>query len=361
MDGVEYLPPQAKSDSVKRKFNHNAFPFVPAPQNPVRPSAPLLSFIVEFANLPLDEDIGALSSLIDQHVGILKNSSQQPNQQQFRILTFSHGRATVEFPNSILSQAIINALNGTYWKSCKIMVQLLHAPKVMPPPLYYVTPPYMEYPYSYPMPYHYPASSPLDLRRLLLRLAESKSQSSRHSSLLLQMGSRQNSLASLLRGTVPENADDLETCSAEAENDDGMITITDEEGALVRVNPRRLFVGNIPFSTSWSTLKNFLVSKANAEEPGNSINIEKVKIPMRQPKLAFFNPYPFFPIQPTGLPYGFRNLTRGVSRGFAIVTTKDSYSLEKLIQLFDGTEFENRPLTVKYDRFPDINDTAGSY
>ncbi|KAL6017858.1 hypothetical protein ACNR9Z_001208 [Candidozyma auris] len=68
----------------------------------------------------------------------------------------------------------------------------------------------------------------------------------------------------------------------EDEAEEGMMTIEDESGERIEVNPCRLFVGNIPFNSTWPALKSFLISKAEEFEPNNDIEILKVEIPMQQ-------------------------------------------------------------------------------
>lgn len=160
----------------------------------------------------------------------------------------------------------------------------------------------------------------------------------------------------------------------EKADDEGMVFVDDENGQRVRVDPRRLFVGNIPFNSTWPALKNFLVSKSEEIEPNNDIEILKVEIPMQPPRelnpastmgsyyyLATLSqqlqnspggPSPHGPPPPHS---GERHPLRGLSRGFAIVTTGNKRSLEKLIEYFNEVEFENRPMTVRFDRFPNYN------
>ncbi|KAK6886484.1 hypothetical protein K6H09_005626, partial [Candida tropicalis] len=48
---------------------------------------------------------------------------------------------------------------------------------------------------------------------------------------------------------------------------------------LIKVNARRLFVGNVPYSSNWTSLKNFLINKSNELEPDTNISILRVEIP----------------------------------------------------------------------------------
>lgn len=143
------------------------------------------------------------------------------------------------------------------------------------------------------------------------------------------------------------------------------IYITNEDGQTVKVNPKRLFVGNIPFTSTWPALKNFLVTKSEEIEPDNNIEILRVEIPM-QPQTTVKNAYggsDFYldnelkqrPDMIHGGGVGSSGSGRGMSRGFAIVTTGNQESSEKLIKYFDDVDFEGRKLTVRFDKFPDFN------
>jgi hypothetical protein len=78
---------------------------------------------------------------------------------------------------------------------------------------------------------------------------------------------------------------------------------------------RRLFIGNIPYSTEWMDLKDFL------RQAGN---IQRVEIPSD---------------------------ATGMSRGFAIATFETDREAERAITEFDGASFQGRYLTVRWDRF----------
>lgn len=107
-----------------------------------------------------------------------------------------------------------------------------------------------------------------------------------------------------------------------------------------KVNTRKLFIGNVPFSSNWMSLKKFLVTKSNEIEPGNDLQILRVEIPM----------------QTTEGMYGMDQFSMtSKSRGFAIVTTGNKETSSKLIEMFDTVEFEGRPLTVRFDRFPEFS------
>lgn len=153
------------------------------------------------------------------------------------------------------------------------------------------------------------------------------------------------------------------------EDQPNFIEIPNEEGEPIKVNPCRLFVGNIPFSSTWPSLRNFLVNKCEEFEPGNDIEIIRVEIPMQSVNNAsskeFFNNLSLknlnrlnsFHLGKPSSPSKDDDVVtlRGLSRGFAIVTTGNQPSSEKIIKYFDNIEFEGRTLTVRYDKFPDFN------
>lgn len=179
------------------------------------------------------------------------------------------------------------------------------------------------------------------------------------------------------------------------------MVVKDEEGNPIKVNPCRLFVGNIPFSSTWANLKNFILAKCKEFEPDNNIEVLRVEIPMHTtPSSANstisntssrsnsrLNSFQFLTLdeashenslshepesprtesstitdtsqpqltpqlQPTPQHQGYQ---KPLSRGFAIVTTGNKESAEKIIKYFDGIEFEGRILTVRFDKFPDYN------
>ncbi|KAH3680794.1 hypothetical protein WICMUC_000145 [Wickerhamomyces mucosus] len=90
------------------------------------------------------------------------------------------------------------------------------------------------------------------------------------------------------------------------------------------IDNKRLFIGNIPYSTTWQELKDFLKNQLK-------INEFHVDIPL-------------------DLNNNSRNL--GLSRGFAIVIFDNEEDSLKCINLLDGLEFGNRILSVRFDRFP---------
>lgn len=84
----------------------------------------------------------------------------------------------------------------------------------------------------------------------------------------------------------------------------------------VPIDKQRLFVGNIPFATTWYELKAHLGSCG----PVTHVEIQTNDV--------------------------------GDSLGFALVTFEDEDTARKAIDLFDGKMFEGRALKVHYDRVP---------
>ncbi|KAK6204723.1 uncharacterized protein RJT21DRAFT_111285 [Scheffersomyces amazonensis] len=125
-----------------------------------------------------------------------------------------------------------------------------------------------------------------------------------------------------------------------------ILTRNDEDTDFIKVNPKRLFVGNVPYSSTWASLRNFFVTKAKELDPESNIIILRVEIPMQPAQNIGGDDNPYDIIQ-SGL------ITK--SRGFAIVTTGNKESSQKLIELFDNMQFEGRSLTVRYDKFPEFN------
>jgi RNA recognition motif-containing protein len=90
-------------------------------------------------------------------------------------------------------------------------------------------------------------------------------------------------------------------------------TITDLDPIPDRT---RLFIGNIPYSSEWRDLKDYL---------RNAGSILRVEIPSE---------------------------SDGASKGFAVATYASEPDAVRAIELFNGVMFQGRPLTVRFDRFP---------
>lgn len=150
-------------------------------------------------------------------------------------------------------------------------------------------------------------------------------------------------------------------------NPDYILVKNDEDDELIKVNPCRLFIGNVPYSSNWTSLRNFLLVKSKEMDPTSNLGILRVEIPIqtvnaRSKSDSYALPtYPNFDekvdmnmqmnMQMNG--HNRKNMTK--SRGFAIVITSDKESAVKLIEMLDNVEFEGRSLTVRFDKFPDYN------
>lgn len=373
-------------------FNKNAHPFFPSvpnyqnyqnyphnyPHNYVGSSFPAAQpAAVHVSNLPPE----ALAALLTEFL-----TSELPG-LTFSIPIFRSGAATVEFAAWLQASTAVDMLAGCVWLehtlSCEIdlpdqasdntlsSLAPSNATSTAASPLHRLPssslvllagllatpffPPYVPY---FPVNLDYGYFPPPDgfygdkSRRTLVQLLPPRKNSQSHKPsppFVLNMVQRRN--------------DDQPSLEADHDDvDDGLIALVDDDGNAIRVNPRRLFVGNIPFNSTWPALKNFLVTRADELEPGNGIDILRVEIPMQQPRdhdtklnsYLFVAPYPQIPEQKPDLPAR-TGSSRGLSRGFAIVTTANRTSLEKLIQHFDNADFEGRLLTVRFDRFPDYN------
>ncbi|KAG5422187.1 hypothetical protein I9W82_001282 [Candida metapsilosis] len=142
-----------------------------------------------------------------------------------------------------------------------------------------------------------------------------------------------------------------ESSSIDDHISDDFIEIPEGEGdnpdRLIKVSPTRLFVGNVPYTSTWASLRRFLIERANEIDPDNNISILRVEIPVSHMSL---NEGFFYGQGGIGQP---QIVSR--SRGFAIVTTKSRASSEKLIKLLNNVEFEGRALTIRYDKFPQFD------
>lgn len=380
---------EKRSSSVL--YNKNANPFFPACVAPppvyhnYPPRAPVL---IVFTLAP-----GALQLLFLAFV-----ASELP-EVQFSIVDFTPGLATIECLSWQHATIVLETFNGRNWLdhpiSCEIAERsdpddilgispITHLPtgSLMLPGSMPSANPYFHpfVPQFYPMEYGYYGANPVPYPYGYYGVLPGETRNSSRRSSSKSLPSGQNSsykppppfVLNLVqtRETQPDLADEAGTQPDDA-LDDGLIAMDDEEGGTLRVNPRRLFVGNIPFNSTWPALKNFLITRAEEVEPGNSIDILRVEIPMQQPReqqgdVAKLNSYQFLTtlsqqllgdqtqnsppeVRPAAGP------SRGLSRGFAIVTTANRASLEKLIKLFDNVDFEGRSLTVRFDRFPDFN------
>lgn len=151
-----------------------------------------------------------------------------------------------------------------------------------------------------------------------------------------------------------------------------MIVIHDEEtGGPIQVDACRVFVGNVPFRTTWLQLRAFILHEAlTAPE---FISIVKVKIPTHH---LLYNCYgqvigdqaeairlqellQHIHFQGGRETDPYHEMLKYVplystcrSNGYAIVQTGDARLSKWLIEELNNREFEGRVLTVRYDRYP---------
>ena len=85
---------------------------------------------------------------------------------------------------------------------------------------------------------------------------------------------------------IKEKEKDKEDVGDENEYEDEYILIRSGDGEnpdeVIKVNPKRLFIGNVPYNSTWTSLKNFLITKSLELEPDNNISIHRVEIPTQQ-------------------------------------------------------------------------------
>lgn len=356
-------------------------------------------FVVEISNIPLNTTESEIETLLQQAV----------SNDSFKILklfTTKPPKVVVRVENLAVCNNIVQALNGFQWKGCTLTAQLnLEATEKTPSfsgpirgpiepskPIFnrsYVPPQYRQPSLLRKNNSFYRSQGPndstlssFDLRRSTTTSSRASSHASsifsnyshRHPSNLSTISTDLVSgkqhvpsfVTNAIQGgyqtepTVEEEVDGNEPQQVEGQVRNTNIDDTSEEefmempigegenpDQLIKVSPTRLFVGNVPYSSNWASLRKFLVEKANDIDPNNGISIQRVEIPVLQ---MSFNDGLFYGQGAMNQP---QVLSR--SRGFAIVTTKDRASSEKLIELLNNVEFEGRALTIRYDKFPQFN------
>lgn len=149
--------------------------------------------------------------------------------------------------------------------------------------------------------------------------------------------------------------------SDRSEDNDFINSKTENAEEPIKVNPCRLFIGNVPYSSTWMSLKNFFVQRSKIMRPELNMSILRVEIPMHSPGQGstFGNGMERINMiseSPKSTALGVPQIQPiSKSRGFAIVTTGNAESADALIALFDNEEFEGRSITVRYDKFPEFN------
>ncbi|KAI5948950.1 hypothetical protein KGF57_005013 [Candida theae] len=368
-------------------------------------------FVVVLSNVSSDTQETEIESLIQQTLSgdsfkIMKVTSTEP------------AKVTIRIENFATSNKLVQALNGFFWKGSTLEAQLdLNATeKSSPSPGFskganepfkpefnrsYVPPQYRQPSLSRKNNSFYrpqrstnSVSSSFDSRRSTTADSRASSHASsifsnyshRHSSNFSTIStgsvsekqnlpssienSEQGALAlgpepGIEEGEEYEEQQVNEGDTTEEQNDEEQVNETDinevaeeefieiPEGEgenpdrLIKVSPTRIFVGNVPYSSNWASLRKFLLDKLYEKDPENNVSILRVEIPISQMPL---NEGLFYGQGGMGQP---RVLSR--SRGFAIVTTKDRASSEKLIELLNDVVFEGRALTIRYDKFPQFD------
>ncbi|CAH6719337.1 hypothetical protein CLIB1444_02S06194 [[Candida] jaroonii] len=329
--------------------------YLPYQQYPV----PQTTFLVTINNLPCEIDSVELSNFIKEvdeeftfKIVNLQKSAYQELEDVIEIAS-----ALIEVYEYNQMSSLIENLDGYEWMERILEVKFLpyFVPYFVPyPPMGGALNPMMKdetiYPYSHPLSRNSSISS-------------SNSNPSTPYSTSMNSDSNFNSTSNLNSSNsstgVPQFL--MNFVSSNKEDSDFIVTKNDQ-GQNIKVNPCRLFVGNIPFSSTWSNLKKFLIEKCNEFEPNNDIEILRVEIPMNNNlNVKKYQILTSFIRDQTSTPDDLHLndeeyvIEKNMSRGFAIVTTGNKTSSEKIIKYFDGVEFEGRELTVRFDKFPDFN------
>lgn len=384
------------------EYNKNASPFYPNSNN--------YSYLIKFSNLPLEVNESHLTNLIDSII-MTNFEDRDTLSADFSIVDFHNDKgksgtanfAIIEILQWEFGTRLIELLNGHEWLLKQLEAKLIsnddgsgqgygshdtnfsyygsYYPSFPMAPLAPMNYNYIHSPNQASPAFHIPQAGAYSNSYISRR--SSKSSVSRRNSRSSNASSKP--LPSFITNLVNENVSDSDDNKSDIVSEGNLpvtnefIIVKNDEGQSIKVNPCRLFIGNIPFSSTWTTLKNFLVLKSEEIEPGNHIKILRVEIPMQllstqhnsnsasnsgiNVNLNKLNNYQFlssFITTNMDNSSGGRidentQATRGLSRGFAIVTTGNKESLDKLIKYFDNVEFENRSLTVRYDKFPDFN------
>lgn len=337
----------------EKKFNKNANPFYPASISPKFNNE--ITYLIKIENLPNSIEKLEFLKLIES---IIETNFEE--KIEFEILKFTSYQIIIEFFNYNYIVKMIEILNGYEWLGKFLEVRLLNdfrknsinspndsviSSESSLTSLLSLNPFYNPYFPNFPYQYNYDDYS----------TNTSLNYGSRKSS-----DSNSKSLPPFLMNLVGN----------QQKSDENFIIVEDDEKNPIKVNPCRLFIGNIPFNSTWTSLRNFLINKLKIFEPNNNIEILRVEIPMQPSSnlslnsLNRLNNYQFLsnysnakdannslPPKPNDDSIS----TRGLSRGFAIVTTANQSSLEKIIKYFNDIEFEGRSLTVRFDKFPEFN------
>lgn len=328
--------------------------YLPYQQVPV----PQTTFLVQINNLPCDIDSGELANFIkefdEDYSFKIVNLQKSAYQELDDVIEIANSLIEVYAYHQMLS--MIENLDGYEWMDKILEVKFLpyFVPYFVPYP-----PPMGPNPMLKDVDPMYPYSHPLS-RNSSISSSNSNPSTSYSGNLKSDSNLSSSNLNSSSSSTgVPQFL--MNFVSSNKEDSDFIVTKNDQ-GQNIKVNPCRLFVGNIPFSSTWSNLKKFLIEKCNEFEPNNNIEILRVEIPMNNNlNVKKYQILTSFIRDQTSTPDDLHLndeeyvIEKNMSRGFAIVTTGNKASSEKIIKYFDGVEFEGRELTVRFDKFPDFN------
>lgn len=329
-------------EKPKPNFNKDATPFIPQMSNSfnlqsndniegsMRPDITKNSFQIVISNLPNIDQLEVIQLINKNLPGVLVNIIDFANNN----LNYNNQpdlNCLVELYDYQLAMDLMMTLNGLELHNHCLKVDLLPTYHPQFFPFYQQYPPMTSFGTYFPWQgYQYPkiVYTPMSVPSELANSGPSDPSSSPR-------------FPPFLMGLMANN--DSSTSDT--------IIIKNDQGSAIKVNPRKVFIGNVPFTSTWKTLKEFLITKSKEFEPDNNINILDVEIPI--------NPNTNYRTSQDHLITNLVNKESGHvttnSRGFAIITTGDKSSSDKLIKYFDGIEFEGRALTVRFDRFPEFN------
>ncbi|EGV65907.1 hypothetical protein CANTEDRAFT_133335 [Yamadazyma tenuis ATCC 10573] len=347
-------------------FNKDAQPFFPTPSSPSTPSTSLdepLPIVVMISNIVPTVVESDLEALLMETLSSSKIRDQEYIDPDFNILSFGNTNsfdeitALVEIFEYQEAETIMEKLQGKQWLNSTLEVAIMPPPSLSPSPYYGFgffnqmmyfpgIAPYGVYgsPYGFSgrqamMP-PFGSVPPWRKAQPSVPMAQPPrtpgGASRRSSSSSTGSASKPTGVPQFVMNFVKKE-EPIHNSDFSDQESSQFIDVNDDDGNPIKVNACRLFVGNVPFSSTWSRLRNFLVTKSQELETSTSIDILRVEIPMHSPKDHK------------------EEFTRTMSRGFAIVTTGNRISSELIIKHFDGIEFEGRNLTVRFDKFPEFS------
>ncbi|CUM64996.1 uncharacterized protein PRCAT00002614001 [Priceomyces carsonii] len=369
-----------------KSFNKNADPFYP--------SNYMCSYLIKCTNIPSSVDVDQFRELVDSIIG---TNFSENDATDYRVTKFMKNKSNVneifailESPHQDLFAQLKEILNGYYWidRALNAKLQTRYSESALR--LNYLTnfgyfnPYYPKFllPYDYMYSQqgvnsNYPHFNNTSPSSHLSRRSSVQSNDTMRSSRTNSMNHSTKPVPPFLINLVNQSSGDLENDVAPSEEDteycsdpeqsstNEFMVVEGEEGQPIKVNPCRLFVGNVPYTSTWTSLKNFLLTRSKELDSNSNIQLLRVEIPMQSPSNTMSNTGSGKVHSMLNFPMSDKSKMRGgsllmgeemnKSRGFAIVTTANKASSDKLIKYFDDAEFEGRSLTVRYDKFPDYN------